>query len=183
MSKPCSDGMMSRGDGIPWDLPASPAESGPSARSQVGMPAPQRGRLHLLAALVTLPLLPACSRDPGHGPGKVHWDRDTCARCGMAVSDRHYAAQVRGGPKREVFKFDDIGCALFWLKEQPWADAAETEIWVNDFRGGEWLDARKAHYLPGKTTPMAYGFGALAQSEAGSVDFTAMKADILARGK
>jgi hypothetical protein len=101
----------------------------------------------------------------------------------MAVSDRYYAAQVRGGPKREAFKFDDIGCALFWLKEQPWAEAAETEIWVNDFRSGSWLDARKAHYLPGKTSPMAYGFGALAVAEAGSLDFASMKANILARGK
>ena len=145
---------------------------------------PQRGRLRLLA-FAALPFLPACSRDAGHGPARVHWDRDVCARCRMAVSDRHYAAQVRGGPKREAFKFDDIGCALFWLKEQqvPWADAPDTELWVADFRSGEWLDARKAHYLPGKTTPMAYGYGALAKPEAGSVDFATMKAAILARGK
>lgn len=163
--------------------PASSAEGGSAARLPARTPAPQRDRLRLLAALAIIPILPACTRDPDHGPGKVHWDRDTCKRCSMAVSDRHYAAQVRGGPKREAFKFDDIGCALFWLKEQPWADAAETEIWVNDFRSGEWLDARKAHYLAGKTSPMAYGFGALAKPEAGSIDFTAMKADILARGK
>jgi copper chaperone NosL len=146
---------------------------------------PQRGRLRLAAALVAFPIVAACSRDDGHGPAKVHWDRDTCKRCNMAVSDRHYAAQVRGGPKREAFRFDDIGCALFWLAEQkvPWADAPDTEIWVNDFRTGEWLDARKAHYLPGKTTPMAYGFGALAKPEPGSVAFADMKAAILAKGK
>lgn len=146
---------------------------------------PQRNRLRLLAGLALIPILPACNRDPGHGPGEVHWDRDTCKRCGMAVSDRHYAAQIRGGPKREVFKFDDIGCALFWLQEQKiaWADAPETEIWVTDFRTGEWLEARKAHYLSGKTTPMAYGFAATAQPEAGSLDFTAMRAALLAKGK
>lgn len=152
-------------------------------------PASKRDSLKRLAALAalatTLPFITACSRDPGHGPGEVHWDRDTCKRCNMSVSDRHYAAQIRGGPKREAFKFDDIGCALFWLQEQniPWADAADTEIWVNDFRSGAWLDARKAHYLPDKTTPMAYGFGAVAQAEAGSIDFASMKAAILARGK
>jgi len=146
-------------------------------------PLPQRDRLKLLAALAVFPFLPACSRDSGHGPVEVHWDRDSCKRCNMAVSDRHFAAQVRGGPKREAFKFDDIGCALFWLKEQPWAEAVDTEIWVNDFRGGEWLDAKKAHYLPGKTTPMAYGYGAIARQEAGSVDFANMRADILAREK
>lgn len=145
---------------------------------------PERGRLRFLA-LAAVPFLPACTRDPGHGPARVHWDRDTCERCSMVVSDRHYAAQVRGGPKREVFMFDDIGCALFWLVEQgiPWAEAPDTEIWVTDYRSGEWLDARQAHYLAGKTTPMAYGFAALAAPAPGSVDFTGMRAALLAKGK
>ncbi len=146
------------------------------------MTLPQRGRLRLFA-LAAIPFLPACSREAGHGPAEVHWDRDACTRCGMVVSDRHYVAQVRGGPKREAFRFDDIGCALFWLKEQPWAAAPDTEIWVADLRSGEWLDAKRAHYLGGKTTPMSYGFGAVAKAEAGSIDFDAMKAAILARGK
>lgn len=148
-------------------------------------PLPQRRRLALLTFLATAPLLPACGRDDGHGPAEVHWDRDTCKRCTMAVSDRHYAAQVRGGPKREAFKFDDIGCAVFWLQEQriPWADAVDTEIWVTDYHTGEWLDARKAHYMAGKTTPMAYGYGAVAQAEPGSIEFAAMRAAILAKGR
>lgn len=173
---PCSTG-----------IPAGMRAEGPLSAGNAGrMPTLQRNRLRLFA-LAIIPLLPACSRDTGHGPGEVHWDRDVCKRCGMALSDRHYATQVRGGPKREVFKFDDIGCALFWLKDQPWADAAETEIWVNDFRTGEWLDARKAHYLSGKTSPMAYGYGAQGGDknapEAGGIDFAAMKADILSRDK
>lgn len=149
-------------------------------------PPGQRGRLKLLAGVALLPWLAptaGCEGDPGHGPAKVHWDRDICARCNMMVSDRKYAAQVRGGPKRKAYKFDDIGCAMFWLRDQPWAEAPDTEIWVTDYRGGEWLDARQAHYLPGKTTPMSYGFGASKEAQAGGVDFAAMRAAILARGR
>ncbi len=137
------------------------------------------------AAAQMLWLIGCSEKDPGHGPGKIYWDRDTCVRCRMIISDRKYAAQIRGGEKREVYKFDDIGCALFWLKEQniPWADAPDTEIWVTDYKTGEWLEARSAHYVVGKTTPMLYGFGALREPVAGSVDFQTMKAAILAKGR
>jgi len=144
---------------------------------------PERRRLHLVLAAAALPLvgLTACERDPGNGPAKVHWDRDVCERCKMAVSDRKYAAQVRGGPQRRAHMFDDIGCAVFWLKDQAWAQAPDTEIWVTDYRTGEWLDARKAFYVPGKTTPMYYGFGAVREAVPGSLDFAGMQAQVLAR--
>ena len=148
-------------------------------------PPPGRNRLRLLLAAAALPLLglTGCERDPGTGPAKVKWDRDICERCKMAVSDRKYAAQVRGGPKRKVHMFDDIGCAVFWLKDQDWAAAPETEIWVTDYRTGEWIDATRAHYVPGKTTPMYYGFGAVKEPVPGAVDFATMRAQVLARGK
>jgi len=145
------------------------------------------------AALPVLWLTGCSKRDSDHGPGKMHWDRDTCTRCNMIISDRRFAAQIRGGAmdgktgvaKRKIYKFDDIGCALFWLQEQkiPWADSADTEIWVTDAQTGEWLDARTAHYLAGKTTPMLYGYGALRAPAAGSVDFQTMKTAILAKGR
>jgi len=114
-------------------------------------------RLVLLAFLIT-----ACS-EQDTGPVKVRWDRESCARCAMAVSDRNYSAQIRGGPAgkgTQVYKFDDIGCAVIWLDQQAWKDEARTEIWVNDHRNGTWIDARKAYYVTGKITPMGYGLGA-----------------------
>ncbi len=151
---------------------------------------PMNRRMALFSLIGGAAWLAGCGeKDPGHGPAKIHWDRDTCVRCNMIISDRKYAAQIRGGDagtgKRKVYKFDDIGCALFWLKEQdiPWADAADTEIWVTDYKTGDWLDARSAHYITGKTTPMLYGFGALREPVAGSVDFKTMKAAILAKGR
>jgi len=120
-------------------------------------------------------LLAGCSGEPETGPGKVRWDRETCARCAMAVSDHNYSAQVRGGPagqKRKLYKFDDIGCAIIWLDERPsWKDDPATEIWVTDYHNGDWIDARKAWYVTGKITPMAYGLGATLEKESGALTF------------
>lgn len=133
--------------------------------------------------MLAVGLLAACTGEPKTGPVEVKWDRDTCVRCSMALSDKRFAAQVRGGPKHQAYKFDDFGCVVFWLKTQPWGDDAATEIWVMDLRSGKWIDARKAHYIAGKMTPMAYGFGAVALPEAGSVTYEEARKQILAKGR
>ena len=141
---------------------------------------PQRRRV---LALLCLAPLAGCHLAPETGPEEIVWDRDTCKRCGMAISDHHFAAQVRGGPKHWAYKFDDVGCALIWLKDQPWAEAPDTEIWVADLRSGEWLDARQARFVAGKTSPMGYGFGALKEAAPGSIDFATLRSQILAHGR
>lgn len=128
-------------------------------------------------------LLAACQQESRTGPVEVKWDRDTCVRCNMALSDKRYAAQVRGGPKHQAYKFDDFGCVVFWLNDKPWANAPATEIWVMDMRSGKWIDARKAYYVPNKMTPMAYGFGAVALPEPGSVNYEEARKQVLAKGK
>jgi hypothetical protein len=69
----------------------------------------------------------------------IKWDRDTCVRCGMAIGDRRFAVRLRGGPKNEAFKFDDIGCATTWCSEKvgqhPWMNDPATRWWVADFSG------------------------------------------------
>lgn len=145
----------------------------------------------LRAGFVMTPLaalLSACGRaSMPEGMVEVKWDRDTCVRCSMALSDRRFAAQVRGGPKDANFKFDDIGCVAFWLKAQPWGREAATRVWVADVgsRGNEvqWLDAKKAHYVGGKISPMGYNFGALTAPQAGSIDYESMREHVLAKGK
>ncbi len=131
----------------------------------------------------TILLLAACSREPQTGPVEIKFDRDTCVHCGMAISDRHYAVQVRGGPKNQTSKFDDFGCAMTWLKDQPWGNDPSTVIWVADFHDGIWLNARTAHYLGGKTTPMAYGFGATSEAIPGSISFDEARKQVLAKDK
>ena len=101
----------------------------------------------------------------------------------MAVSDPNYSAQIRQPAQQnelsKVYKFDDIGCAVIWLQDKPWKDDASTEIWVNDYRNGEWIDARKAHYVSGKNTPMNYGLGAQSEPLAESLDFAAASKHIM----
>ncbi len=144
-----------------------------------------RRRFLLLApgAALGLPLLSACNREPLTGPVRVVWDRDTCERCKMIISDKRFAAQIRD-PSKRVHKFDDFGCAVFFLEHQQWA-AQSTEFWVPDMNGGErWLDARQAHYLGGKTTPMGYGFGALSTAAGAEVvSYEQARKMVLARGK
>jgi len=117
------------------------------------------------------------------GPEDVHYDRDVCEICRMIISDPRFATEIRGGPRRKVFKFDDIGDALHWLTLQPWKDAGDVEIWVMDYPTGEtWLDARTAHYRRGVISPMDYGFGAVPEREPGAVDFATMRREVLDMG-
>lgn len=131
--------------------------------------------------------LSGCSRTVlPEGMAEIKWDRDTCVRCSMVISDRRFAAQVHGGPKKHTFKFDDIGCVVFWLKSQEWGNEAATKIWVADSGGGDevtWLDARQAHYVGGRVSPMGYNFAAVRGALPGSLDFTDMRQHILAKGK
>ena len=127
-------------------------------------------------SVISLFLLAACSQQEETGPVEVRWDKESCARCAMSVSDHNYSAQVRGGPsdkKTKVYKFDDIGCAVIWLDKQAWKDDQRTEIWVTDYRNGNWIDARTAAYVTGKVTPMAYGLGAQSDAVEGGLDFAA----------
>ena len=151
------------------------------------------GRLAVGGFLLT-PLaaaLSGCKADGWpEGMAEIKWDRDTCVRCSMVISDRRFAAQVRGGPKDTVYKFDDIGCLIFWLRDkvadQPWLAEPATKMWVADMSSKgqdvKWLDPRQANYL-GRHSPMGYNFAATAHQQAGSQDFASMREHVLARGR
>lgn len=151
-------------------------------------------RRFIVAGFALTPLaaaLSACGRSGAWPEGMVEikWDRDTCVRCSMVISDRRFAAQLRGGDKNLAFKFDDIGCAVIWMRDQtkeyPWLSDAATHFWVSDVTGtgDKWLDARKAHYIGGKTSPMAYNFGATAYPQGGTLGFEDMRQHVLAKGR
>ena len=135
--------------------------------------------------------LSGCSKSGWpEGMVEIKWDRETCPRCSMVISDRRFAAELRGGPKDTAIKFDDIGCMTFWirdkLKDMPWLADAATRMWVADSnsKGKEvtWLDPRKAQFIT-KTSPMGYNFGAVTYPQMGSMDFESIRQHVLAKGK
>ncbi len=101
------------------------------------------------------------------------WDRVACEECRMALSDPHYSAQVID-PGGRPYYFDDIGCAILWLKRQPWKDKART--WVNDVKTGEWIEATEANWIYGDPkTPMGYGFAATLAPVEKPLDYKTVK--------
>ena len=144
----------------------------------------------LLTPLATA--LSGCTDDKWpEGMKSIIWDRDTCVRCNMAISDRRFAAEMRGGPKDTVFKFDDPGCLVFCLEEKrerfPWMAEAATRMWVADYNSKSrdemiWHDPRKVRYIT-RTSPMGYNYAAAADSATDSVSFEEMRQQTLAKGK
>lgn len=150
----------------------------------------RREFLHLVVGGALATALGACGKQGSwpEGMAEIKWDRDTCARCNMVISDPRFAAELRGGGKDAVFKFDDIGCLVFWQRDKaaqfPWMAAADTRMWVadsTDMSGATWLDPRQAHYLGGRLSPMGYNFAAVAVS--GGLTFESMRELVLAKGK
>lgn len=140
-------------------------------------------RRNFLGILAAAPVaLSGCTRQT-EGPEEIHFGREVCTMCGMIISDAHFAAEIRGGPDRALFKFDDIGDAVNWLEMQAWRTTQLNEFWVmNRENGTEWLDARAAFYLSGVVSPMDYGYAAVNQAREGAVDYATMARAVLEKG-
>jgi copper chaperone NosL len=119
-------------------------------------------------------LVSACSQgNKEQLPVDFVWDRTACDECKMALSDPHYSAQVID-PNGRAYYFDDIGCAILWLKRQAWRDKART--WVNDVNTTEWIEAEKANWITGDPrTPMGYGFAATLSPVENALDYETVK--------
>ena len=136
-------------------------------------------RILLLAVFIVF--ITACGDNIQTGPVDAKWDRDACERCQMMLSDRNFSAQVRVFPpnkRSKVYKFDDLGCAVLWLDQKEFKDDPNTEIWVNDYKTRNWIDAKKAWYIKDEISPMGYGLGAQSQAAAGALDFSQAKKHI-----
>ncbi len=119
-----------------------------------------RGFSLFIVAIMIVFSWAGCEKKPAEGIAKMHWDRDMCERCKMAVSERKYAVQVISAKDGKSYKFDDIGCAVLWFDDAqiPWRK--EAKIWITDAKTGKWIDAKSAIYTDDSITPMAFGFAA-----------------------
>jgi nitrous oxide reductase accessory protein NosL len=112
-------------------------------------------------------------------PVTVHWDRDRDEYCGMLVSDRRFAAQaVEPGGRGHVF--DDAGCLVRWLAQQP--SGASFRLWVRDRHADRWIDPERARWRSGEQTPSGYGFGASLEPGYGTLTFAEVRRTILEQG-
>lgn len=116
----------------------------------------------LFTALIFL--FTACEKKVDNGLAKIHWDRDTCERCVMVMSEKSYAVQIQNPTTKQKFKFDDFGCAVLWFKETNKNWFEEAVIWVKDKKSQKWINARTASWTYGNITPMNYGFAAYTQN-------------------
>ncbi len=143
-----------------------------------------RGFRYWFFIVALLALFVGCAKkDFTKEPAKMHWDRDMCERCKMAISERKFAVEGIDQQGR-VHKFDDIGCLILWQKlEHP--EVKFKKIWIKDAQSGKWIDAKKAWYVKGYITPMGYGFGALEKKPKGKrvYSFDEMKKEIIKIGR
>lgn len=112
-------------------------------------------------------MLTAC--DPGErtGPPELRLGRDQCAECGMLImEDRCSSATLVEDRGRRAYRlFDDIGCMLDDLRENP-ADVTVIDRFVHDHGTRAWIRAADAVFLSADPTslhtPMGTGMVAFA---------------------
>jgi len=132
------------------------------------------------AGLAALPLtglaLTACNSVE---PGKLVLGESICEHCQNVIAQKAFAAQLRDAAG-DYHVFDDFGCAVRWIREQKLAEETLT-FWVMDHRGGYWIDAFKAHYHGGETSPRGYNLAAATVPGNGGIDYAAARDQVLSR--
>ena len=99
-------------------------------------------------------------------------DEYICPQCNMPIVSKKDSAKIVSGGKT-IF-FDDVGCAILWLKEKNIkAKDVEFIVYLRDSKN--YLNAENAFYSVNDKTPMNYGFGAYKIKKDGFVNFKEMQ--------
>lgn len=96
-----------------------------------------------------------------------------CPHCHMYVVGKKDTAQIITKAHKTHF-FDDVGCAILWLKEQK-IEPRSVVFWVFSADSNQYIDAYNAFYSTHEKTTMAYGFRAYASSREGMIGFDEMR--------
>ncbi|NBK98221.1 MAG: hypothetical protein EOM50_09395 [Erysipelotrichia bacterium] len=100
-----------------------------------------------------------------------------CPQCHMYLVGKKYTAQIITNDLKTHF-FDDIGCAILWLKEHK-IEPKMITFWVFSNDTDRYINAFKASYSLTDNTPMHYGFGAYQNWEEGRINFEEMRLRML----
>lgn len=123
----------------------------------------------VFSVFLTMFLLYGCKEKPKFG--NVHFDRDTCEHCKMVVSDRNFSVDVAVDDRH--YYFDDFGCMVsYMVKNDKLSWLQQAQIYINDAKTGEFIDAKMANFYHGYNSPMAFGWGALKQKIEGKEAFS-----------
>ena len=95
-----------------------------------------------------------------------------CPQCNMPIASKKDSAKVING--KDVTFFDDVGCAILWLKEKN-IEVKNIKFMVYSIDSKKYIDGEDAFYSINDKTPMNYGFGAYEQKKAGFIDFKEMQ--------
>ena len=105
-------------------------------------------------------LVIGCQAPRANQPPQIRYGEETCAFCGMLISEERFAAALTT-VTGDTEAFDDIGCLLRALA-QP--DRSGARVWVHDYRSGRWLEAPRAVFVHSDDVPTPMGGGLFAFS-------------------
>lgn len=127
--------------------------------------------LSLLAAGSLLVLPAGCGRSEDLGPPQIAYGQTECNLCRMIISEEPFAAAavIASSDGVQKLAFDDIGCLLDFLAEQP--PGKRIVSYVHDYASREWVDASAARFVRSDSlqTPMASHLAAC-KTAAGAAD-------------
>lgn len=114
------------------------------------------GVIALASVVALVALIVAGGTNIPDGPVPIAWDRSACAHCHMAVGEPRYAVQLITADGA-VFDFDDVACAVDYIKEhQP----SIHRLWFHG-EGDTWHSAEAVGFVRTAVTPMGSGLMAV----------------------
>lgn len=95
------------------------------------------------------------------GPVPIAWDHEPCAHCHMQIGEPRHAAQLITSEGR-VFNFDDVGCAVSYLRAR---SPSVHRLWFHG-EGETWLGVDVVGFTKTGVTPMGSGLQAVDRRQA-----------------
>ena len=112
-----------------------------------------------LSSLLGL-LIVGCQAPRADQPPQIRYGEETCAFCGMLISEERFAAALTTATG-ETEAFDDVACLLHDLTRP---DRSKVHVWVHDYHSGRWLEAPRAVFVHSDDVPTPMGGGLFAFS-------------------